>query len=181
MTKKLASFAVLALALVAGACGKSKNPVSPDPIPDQSKYEALPALHYLVDENDNRTKMWARLSRVNPLRGGFITLGIPCSPNCFQVGMELGVDPLPNPHAGPRFQVWLGQTENDTSRPFWDCSAGADRPCLIGNDPSIWYPLNVVPKFLVIRGSYNGDFNGTYGSFPGEAGASSFLLDYQAK
>lgn len=186
----LTAFVVVAALVFSSACsGNPTGPTTPDP--DQSGYEALPAHHMLMDGDGKETvaRMWAKLNWVKPLRGSKIIFGngpAPCgSPqytgnNCFEFSMNLGFQqPLPNPNSGVDFDVGFSQD----GKTIYFRVGGA----VLGFDPSgsrdvgerHVYPLGQIPKYLVVEASYSGDVNGTYGTFPGEEGKTSFLLDYK--
>jgi hypothetical protein len=86
------------------SCGSSNSKDSHlRPVPDQSRYEPLPAKHYLIDKSGNRTLMWAALHSVNPPRGStidaagyakraFTEVFGRCPGQCFEFKLEVGLD-----------------------------------------------------------------------------------------
>lgn len=165
------------------ACHNSGTTTSPTPPPDQSRYETLPAKHYLVNASGTQTKMWAEFDSVNPLRGSTVVLGTQnCadpSSGCFGMSMTFGFDGIDNPFT---IATLTGYFSSDGVNPnggsivngaFWAPSVHETLPLL--NLPG--FP----PKYIVVTGTHPAGYTGgdplSYHD-PAESGSASFLLDY---
>ena len=189
MNRKLKAFAFAALVMAGGlmltACTPNPaGPSAPDP-PDQSGYEPLPTEpHRLLDADGNPTRMWATLNSVNPLRGSTIVLSQSCftpsgpTMNCFSMELTVGLDALPNPYTAAGFDAHFSQDGITIGQVIRSVSIRGGGTETLAN-PDYPAPFNERPMYLIIKASYRGDVNGTYGTFPGESGATNFLLDYR--
>ena len=185
MNRKLKTFAFAAFVMAGGlmltAC--TPNPAGPTPVdpPDQSGYEPLPTEpHRLLDADGNPTRMWAKLIRVNPLRGSTIVLSQSCftpsgpTMNCFSMELTAGLDALSNPYIAVEFNVYFSQDGVSTGRRVWSTPIRGEGTAT--SDPSMLTFFDSKPMYLVVTASYGPDgVNGT----PAKSGATNFLLDYR--
>ena len=185
------SLVILAMAVLSAACGH--NPVGPttpttppDPDPDQSGYEVLPAMHRLLAADGTPTHMWATLNSVSPKRGSVISFNPPapgkgCENSCFRMEIVLGLDTLPNPNSGALLEVWFSDDSVNLTRHVWGqlVYEGTSVDSAVGMGNSFLVFSGSKPQYLVVKGSFRGDVNGSFGTFPGESGTTSFVLDYK--
>lgn len=98
-------------------------------------------------------------------------------------------DGTPNPNKGARFTGWFAEDEKGERK----CGGGifaisvgplnhGNQPVMYGNDGLYtFFPVGCIPRYLFFEAEFRGDVNGTYGTIPGEAGKTSFLLDYKVQ
>jgi len=187
----LVVFGLFALALViTGACGKdgSRNPNSPSPPPDQSRYETLPAKKYLIGVDGNPTEMWATLHWVRPERGSTVQIGpSACPDNCFRWSLEVGLDMIPgaDPTMKAAFESWFsldGKNKIEGNSGLYRLNGGGARmgqSQMVGSD--IIRMFQTVPKYVWVGGrQFPEVWVGPSGSRPADIlGSTSFELDYR--
>lgn len=182
-------FVVVLLAASLAACNK-RSPTAPSentpPPPDQSRYEALPAVHQLADANGQKVDAWATLQSVSPLRGSTVRLGPPCNDGCFTHSMRVRIDSLgsapgvwsPNPVL--RYQLYFSD-DGVNPRPDSPYLGGGHLNAVdnrteetIGGTVT---PFLYAPRFLLLAGEYSRNVQGA-GSTTVQV-RTAFELDYK--
>ena len=174
-------FLVAASGMLLTCTGSPAAPGGTSP-PNQSQYEAVPTeRHYLMDDAGKKTHMWARLlAEPIPPRGSTITLGSgACPAGCFHgLQLEFGVDPLPNPYVGVTYIGGFSQDGSTISTSFFGAISVTPGSTSL-TSPNSYQFFSEKPGYLALKGSFSGDTNGSYGTFPGESGTANFVLDYK--
>ncbi len=178
----LALLVLVVVSMPLAECGlfsPSDRTPAPPPPPDQSKYETLPAKHYLPDADGNPTHMWVVFSSVSPLRGFQVIFGHDnnCA-NCFRMQITVGTDPLPSPHITTQFTAGFSQDGSNIITRLWGSSVRGTKTASTDSD-QVWV-FNERPKYIVVTGYHSGDnISPTPNQFPEESGTTNFLLDYK--
>lgn len=200
MRKVFSATFVVAALVFSGGCDLLKNGSSispspgPGPGPDPgAQYEKLPAMHPILDENGNETKMRVELSgEPVPARGSMVSLGVPTGPpdcvkgQCFQFpeGIRMFFDGTANPWTGAKFTARFsedGETPCNVNPIFtlWAGPIDLEGSTVFGtNGVYKTFQEGCIPKYLLVEAEYRSTATGG----PGQSGkAKPFFLDWRPR
>ena len=165
--------ALLLLALFVSAC--TEPPTTPSNgggSPASPPTTGGGSQEFLTTGSGNATKMWVQLGGYSPSPNSKVPV-----PFMLQsLNLTVGLNDIPNPATTVHWIVGLSHDGNTIYRVLMQMSEhGAGSQSF---DTSQLWQVQEVPEYLVIQGSYPGDTNGSYGTFPGESGAITKSTGY---